>query len=293
MFGHHCMAQDRDSLSTDSILIKYNDFLQDLGLRKLFQGRAFSFEKKYFKYDHPDSMVFNNVYVMRLEGKSEDRFVRMLSEWSDKKHEYATQGGIYNQLLSGLVNCSGISPDSIVIQLQTVKPGRFSLFIYFDQGIKISDLNPSVRAAGFFQGPGDLDGISYGGQLDDMPWKNDLDKKVIDGFQTFFYGHKHKTKIAVVPKVFAAGNLYFKVTNVFGEVTDKFHEAIYLNIILQKREHNKVNVSYFFTVNYAGGIMAVNSESRSFKNAVRDYHSNVSAYSVRLKEQLRSILLKN
>lgn len=294
LVNYPCFSQKKtESDSTNSVLVlQYNDWLKSVHLNGLIKATNFSFEKQVSQTGSLGDQSFSNVHVLTLAPDSSFHSRSVFAgEWSKFLKDGPSDDNIYQVLFTKLVDYYKTEPDQLLIKFRfNESDDVFSFLIYFDKGIKVNKSLIGVRGPTSGLEPGDLDDNAVGGILTNIPANENLNLKIVKGLTAFFKKHKHKNPVVVDQKNWGSGNIRFKVSNIQGEVTGNLHEIITINVFIQPSEKDRVDVSFLFTVLCASGIFSSPDDIDLYKDALISKRTNVAAYGIRLKQQLRAII---
>lgn len=284
-----CFSQESSKLSDTGTVNKYNIFLKQVKLNRFLKAVDFKFEAQVMHKGTLGLVQRNNVNVLTLvpgpEFGSSSKFVE---EWNRLVKSSAVNA--YDLLFTRLTDYTGLAPETLVIRLKNGESDLYAYLIYFERLVRINKPVMGGRDLPVAADPGDLDDHAVGGIFTNEAAAPDINARIVKGLTAFFKTHKHDAPVVVESKGWASGNMHFKVTHLKGEVTRNLNEIVFLNVITQPAAAGRINLCYFFSVQYSGGIFTASDDMDDYKDALSSYKKEVGAYGLRLKQQLRSIL---
>lgn len=284
-----CWSQESSRLADMLIVNKYNIFLKQVKLNHLLKAVDFKFEPELTQKGLLGTITLHGVHVLTLvPGQDDISASKFVEEWN--RVVKIRKMNSYDLLFTRLTDYTLLPPENLVIRIKGSESELYAYLIYFDKAVCINRPIMGGRDLPAGNDPGDLDDYAVGGIFTNELVVPDINARIVKGLTAFFKSHKHDQPVVVESKGWAAGNMHFKVTHLKGEVTRNLNEIIFLNIITQPAAAGRINLCYFFSVQYSGGIFASSDDMEDYKDALATYRKEVGAYGLRLKQQLRLIL---
>ena len=309
--AHLCFSQiNHTAAKSESVLSQYNHYLTAVKLNKLIKATGFAYENN-IKHGFLNQVSLTGVYVLTIEPDSAySDPITFASTWGSVLATFDKETDAYGQLFFKLADYTQLPPDSLVILIKTSSPDVFSYLVYFDKGIKISELVSKARG-----GPkttvditaDDLNNDMYEYVFQKVAYTNKIKEDLIKGICDFLKSNENgeiDQTIQIKPVYRAPDILFFEARNLHGRVTKKDFEDITINLNISRwpvddkkgaksSTADTASIQYTLNVFYSAKKFSGPANAENALNAVTSFKYEMGKYGDKLFHVFDNIVHEN